>query len=212
MNEKQVIKIVGAVLLTALVVVGIKVLVNHIYAPEGGHGEMAAKTEATHEAAPMAEPAAEPMAEAGEEAAEGAPAPAEEEAAAPAPAPAEEAAAPAAEEAAAPAAAAAGDPAAGKKVFQAHLCFACHSFEPGKNGAGPSLAGVFGHKAGEVEGFDFSDALKSADVTVDAAFLDIWLQNPQEAVPGTKMVLAKPVKDATDRANLIAYIEEASAK
>ena len=95
---------------------------------------------------------------------------------------------------------------------QAHLCFACHSFTPGQNGAGPSLAGVFGHQAGEVEGFDFSDALKNAKVTVDAAFLDKWLQGPQKVVPGTKMVLAKPVTDPTDRANLIAYIKEESAK
>ncbi len=202
MNEKQVTKIVGVVLFTALVVVGIKVLVNHIYAPEGGHGEMAAPAEATHEEPAMAEAKpAEPMAEAGEAAAEAAPA---EEAAAAPPA--------AMEEAAAPAAAAEGDAAAGKKVFQAHLCFACHSFEPGKNGAGPSLAGIFGHKAGQVEGFDFSDALKSSGATVDAAFLDKWLQGPQDVVPGTKMVLAKPVTDAAARANLIAYIKEASAE
>jgi cytochrome c len=114
------------------------------------------------------------------------------------------------EQAAAPAAAGGGDAAAGKKVWQAHLCFACHSFEAGKNGAGPSLAGVFGRKAGEVEGFDFSDALKNANATVDAAFLEQWLQAPQKVVAGTKMVLAKPVTDATDRANLIAYIKEES--
>lgn len=205
MNEKQVTTVVGVVLFTALVVVGIKVAVNHLYGTEGGHGEIMATTHS--EAAP-----AEPMAEAGEEASGVEHA----EAAAPAPAAETQAAEPAKsaamDQAAAPAAAAGGDAAAGKKVWQAHLCFACHSFEPGKNGAGPSLAGVFGHEAGKVEGFDFSDALKSADVTVDAAFLDKWLQNPQEVVSGTKMVLAKPVKDATDRANLIAYIKEESAK
>lgn len=204
MDEKKTLKIVGAILFAALVVVAIKVGVNHLYGTaEGEHGEMAAG-EAPGGTMAESKPA-EPMAKSGEMASEAAP---KEEAAAEkaAPAPSGEM-----QDAAAPAAGG-GDPAAGKKVFQAHLCFACHSFEPGKNGVGPSLAGVFGHKAGQVEGYDFSDALKNANVTVDAAFLEKWLQGPQDVVPGTKMVLAKPVKNATDRANLIAYIKEESKK
>lgn len=192
MKEMEVTKIVGAILLVALVVVAIKVVTNHLYGSEGEGGEATAT--ATAPATPAAQPAASKTAES---------APAEKAAA-----PAQEAAAPAAE----PAAAGGGDAAAGKKVWQAHLCFACHSFNPGQNGAGPSLAGVWGHKAGQVPGFDFSDALKKANITVDAAFLDKWVQGPQKVVDGTRMVLAKPVKDATDRANLIAYIKQESSK
>ena len=48
---------------------------------------------------------------------------------------------------------AAGDAAAGEKVFKAHLCFACHKFEEGKNGVGPSLHGVFGRKAAQAAGY-----------------------------------------------------------
>lgn len=46
---------------------------------------------------------------------------------------------------------AAGDPKAGAQVFQA--CAACHTLEPGVHRTGPSLAGVFGRKAGTAEGF-----------------------------------------------------------
>lgn len=32
-------------------------------------------------------------------------------------------------------------------------CAACHSLEPGRHLTGPSLAGLFGRKAGTIEGF-----------------------------------------------------------
>jgi len=40
-----------------------------------------------------------------------------------------------------------GDLAAGKTVF-ANQCASCHTVEAGKNGFGPSLAAVFGRRAG----------------------------------------------------------------
>ncbi|MFD2274301.1 c-type cytochrome [Undibacterium arcticum] len=46
---------------------------------------------------------------------------------------------------------AAGDPARGAHAFQA--CAACHSVEPGEHMTGPSLAHVWGRKAGTAEGF-----------------------------------------------------------
>jgi cytochrome c len=58
---------------------------------------------------------------------------------------------------------AAGDPDAGAQVFW--TCAACHTLEPGVHRTGPSLAGVFGRKAGIAEGFHrYSDALRSADL------------------------------------------------
>lgn len=105
-----------------------------------------------------------------------------------------------------------GDAAAGKKVFQKHLCFSCHKFEAGKNGVGPSLHGVFGRKAAEAPGFAYSDALKNSGLVWTPENLDKWVQNPAAMVKGTKMLLAKPVKDAKDRENLTAYIQEESTK
>jgi cytochrome c len=105
-----------------------------------------------------------------------------------------------------------GDAAAGKKVFQKHLCFSCHSFDEGKNGVGPSLHGVFGRKAGEAPGYTYSDPLKSSGIVWTPENLDKWVEGPAKLVKGTKMILAKPVTDAADRENLIAYIQEESTK
>lgn len=214
MKEMNVVKIVGAVLVAALVIVAIKVITNHLYGNEGGEGA----PEPAQQAAPAAPPAPTKTAEKPAEARPAQPAaaaPAKEAApAAPAEAPAAPAAAPAAPAAApaAPAQAGAGDADAGANLFKSHLCFACHSFEPGKNGAGPSLAGVFGRKAAQAPGFDYSAGLKNSGVTWDEASLEKWIQGPQKMVPDAKMMLAKPVADPTDRANIIAYIKRESSK
>src|SRR5690348_11294301 len=53
---------------------------------------------------------------------------------------------------------------AGEAVFK-RSCAVCHAAEAGKNKAGPSLAGVVGRKAGAVEGFKYSDAMKNSGLT-----------------------------------------------
>jgi cytochrome c len=97
-----------------------------------------------------------------------------------------------------------GDPAAGKSVFA--KCAICHTIDPAKKGLGPTLFGVVGRHSASVEGFTYSDAMKAADKTWDAATLDVYLTAPKALVPGTKMIfpgLPKP----EDRANVIAYLE-----
>jgi cytochrome c len=84
------------------------------------------------------------------------------------------------------------------------VCRACHSVEPGKNGAGPSLHGIVGEKAGAVPGYVFSAPLKSSGIVWNRATLDEWLTNPMRMVPGTKMVL--PVSDAARRKAIIDYL------
>lgn len=66
-------------------------------------------------------------------------------------------------------------------------CAACHSIEPGKNGVGPSLVGVFGSKAGSVAGYAYTEANKNSGLTWDEATLDTYLTAPMKTVPGTKM-------------------------
>lgn len=85
-------------------------------------------------------------------------------------------------------------------------CKACHSVVPGKNGIGPSLAGVFGTKAGHLEDFTYSAAMNSSGLTWDVATLDSYLKNPREAVPGTKMSYPG-LKDDTKRTELIEYLK-----
>jgi len=98
---------------------------------------------------------------------------------------------------------AAGDPTAGEKAFASH-CAVCHATTPGENKIGPSLAGIVGSKSGTVPGFNFSTAMKEANVTWDDANLDKYLANPSGFVHGTKMFVNLPSE--TDRANVIAYL------
>lgn len=85
-------------------------------------------------------------------------------------------------------------------------CQVCHKIEPGKQSIGPSLAGIYGTKAGDVAGYAFSPAMKASGLTWDDATLDMFLTQPMAAVPGTKMVYPG-VKDAAQRAEVIAFLK-----
>jgi cytochrome c len=75
-------------------------------------------------------------------------------------------------------------------------CKACHKLEAGAKLLGPSLFGVYGKKAGSMEGFAYSDAFKKTATWVwDDEHLEKWLSGPGAMVPGTKMAfpgLKKP--------------------
>lgn len=100
-----------------------------------------------------------------------------------------------------------GDPARGEKRFEE--CATCHTLERGVNNVGPSLFGLFGRKAGSVEDFRYSPAMKMSGVTWTPQTLDKFIADPQMAVPGNRMPFAG-MTDAGDRADLIAYLEKAA--
>ncbi|TYC89350.1 cytochrome c family protein [Novosphingobium sp. BW1] len=102
---------------------------------------------------------------------------------------------------AAPAAPAAAS--AAPAAFQ--ICKTCHAVEPGQNRVGPTLHGIVGSTAGEVEGYNFSPALKDSGIVWTPEALDKWLQGPMKMVPGTKMVQMVP--DAGKRQEIIEYLE-----
>lgn len=107
------------------------------------------------------------------------------------------------------AAAAAGDAGRGAKAF--NFCAACHSLMPDVNMTGPSLAGVWGRKAGGLESFErYSSALKAADITWNEQTLDAWLRSPAELVPHNRMTV-QGIADARNRADLIALLKVASS-
>jgi nitrite reductase (NO-forming) len=92
---------------------------------------------------------------------------------------------------------------AGRQVYK--KCQACHSLEPGKNGVGPSLAGIIGQKAASVANYNYSPAMKAANITWDAATLNRYLLDPQRTLPGNKMPFPG-LKTDTERNALIAYL------
>ena len=103
-----------------------------------------------------------------------------------------------------------GDPKLGAAVF-ARGCAACHSLKPNQNMTGPSLADLWGRKAGGLESFSrYSPALKSANVNWDAASLDQWLRNPAQFIPHNRMTF-RGLPDSQTRADLIAYLKQASS-
>jgi cytochrome c len=97
-----------------------------------------------------------------------------------------------------------GDPAAGDTKFA--QCRSCHSIVKGApNLTGPNLYGVFGTKAAEVRGFEFSDDMKASHLTWDAPTLDKWIENPRAVLTQTKMTFAG-LKDPKDRQDVIAFL------
>ena len=104
------------------------------------------------------------------------------------------------------AAAAAGDAGSGESIYQ--RCGACHSLEHDR--AGPRHCGLFGRKAGSVKDFPYSEGMKRSGIVWSQATLDRFLANPGEVVPGTPMA-AFGVSDAQERADLVAWLERASA-
>ena len=86
------------------------------------------------------------------------------------------------------------------------VCAACHSVDPGQNGLGPSLAGIFGADAGHAAGFNYSDAMEGSGLTWDEATLNRFLENPREVVPGTTMAYPG-LKNAAQRQAIIDYLK-----
>lgn len=85
-------------------------------------------------------------------------------------------------------------------------CKACHKVEAGKHGVGPSLAGVYGAKAGHAEGYKYSDNHKASGLTWDDANLAKYLADPKGTIPGNKMAFAG-LKKPEDVAAVVDYIK-----
>ena len=95
----------------------------------------------------------------------------------------------------------------GKTLYESR-CVACHSLDA--NRVGPQHRGVFGSRSGTVGDYDYSPALKKAELTWNERTLDAWLADPEKAVPGQKM--GYRVEEGRDRADLIAYLRRESGK
>ena len=91
----------------------------------------------------------------------------------------------------------------GKQLFQA--CAACHSDKPG-NKLGPSLAGVFGRKAGALDDFRYSPAMTRSNLMWDEANLRDYVADPQAKVKGNRMPYAG-LKSPQDADDVVAYLK-----
>ena len=98
---------------------------------------------------------------------------------------------------------------AGRQQFV--QCRACHTLEANKaQRVGPTLAGLFGARAGTRPGYSSSKALRALDVTWDRESLDAFLANTETFAPGNRMAFTG-VRNADKRAALIRYLSTATA-
>lgn len=112
---------------------------------------------------------------------------------------------------AAPGFAAAQDAAAGQRVF--NQCRACHTVDQGgRNGVGPNLHGIFGRRAGSIEGFRYSAPMRAKageGLTWNEDTLRAYIADPKAVVPAGSMSFAG-VRNPQQLNDLIAYLRQAT--
>ncbi len=92
----------------------------------------------------------------------------------------------------------------GQIAFNTH-CRNCHSSRKGDNRLGPSLYGILGANAGQVEGYRaYSGSI--AGFRWDEATLDKFIANPRSLAPSTNMNYP-PVGDPAERAKIIHFLK-----
>ncbi len=106
-----------------------------------------------------------------------------------------------------------GDAAAGEKSFG--KCKICHQVgDSAKNQVGPQLNGVIGRKAGSLEGYAYSPALKEAGekgtIWTEESIAK-YMENPKDFIPKNKMAFVG-LKNEKERADVIAYLQKFPAK
>ncbi|MCB1529326.1 MAG: c-type cytochrome [Hyphomicrobiaceae bacterium] len=94
---------------------------------------------------------------------------------------------------------------AGEVMFD-HRCRSCHADDPARSSYGPSLVGIVGRKAGTVEGFAYSDAMKSSGIVWTEDALRGWISDNTGVMPGTRMKHMS-ISDKTEQDFLITYLK-----
>lgn len=90
-------------------------------------------------------------------------------------------------------------------------CVACHSLRSGVHLTGPSLADLWGKKAGSIDSFKrYSEGLRKSDIVWDENTLNAWLADPAAMVPDTYMTF-RGIRDDKVRTDLIAFLQMALA-
>lgn len=105
-------------------------------------------------------------------------------------------------------------PAAGQNVENGqrafNKCRACHDIGAGaRNRVGPALTGVVGRRAGALEGFNYSEAMKqsgTSGLVWTEEKLSEYLAAPGKLLPRTKMAFTG-IADQAERRDIIAYIK-----
>jgi len=87
-------------------------------------------------------------------------------------------------------------------------CSVCHTLgASGDRRAGPALQGLFGRKAGSLDGYSYSEAMRSSDIIWSEETVDrLFELGPDHFTPGSKMPMQR-ITSSQDRADLIAFLK-----
>lgn len=97
----------------------------------------------------------------------------------------------------------------GELIFRSR-CSTCHSVVANSPAPmGPDLHGLFGRRAGNLPDYDYSAALRAANIVWNAQTLDAYLKDPHKKVPGVNMPFPG-IPNKADRDHVISYLEEAT--
>ena len=97
------------------------------------------------------------------------------------------------------------DVASGQLAFN-NACRTCHTTKEGDNRLGPNLYKIVGRKAGSLQNYGYSSAMKGADFIWDEEKLDRFIANPEQTVPGNNMKPFSGLASPQDRAKVIAFL------
>jgi cytochrome c len=98
------------------------------------------------------------------------------------------------------------DTESGQQTFN-NACRTCHTTKEGDNRLGPNLHNIIGRKAGSLQNYGYSSAMKGADFVWDKEKLDRFIAKPDEVVPGNNMKPYGGLTSAEDRAKVIVFLE-----
>jgi cytochrome c len=98
------------------------------------------------------------------------------------------------------------EPNGGQLLFN-NACRTCHTLREGDNRLGPNLHRIVGRKAGSLPGYNYSSALKQADIVWDKATLDRFIAHPDDVAPGNNMKPYSGLASAEDRTKIIGFLE-----
>ena len=93
----------------------------------------------------------------------------------------------------------------GQRIWQKR-CAECHALD--RDETGPRHRGVFGRRAGSIKGYDYSHALRDANLRWNEQTLERWLRDPEQFLPGQNMDFR--LRSKAERDAVIAYLRSLS--